>query len=162
MEYQMKDTSQIFALFYAVLYGALFTITDKWRPVMGTFGCKGQRRLLASFVCYGLLPVCYFVVAFLRLESVRATSLNIPLSIVCVAPLVFFHFVWIWWVVPRRNRYYETYHLKHDETLRAAIRWTLVGGNYNSCRAKVLSFVFLLVLPLAVLFILPELQASKP
>ena len=162
----MKDTSQVFALFYAVLYGALFTITDKWRPLMGSFGCKGLRRLGASVVWYGLTPVSYFVVAFMQIEHLRkptCLSLSIPLSILCVAPLIFFHFCWIWWVVPRRERYYEAEHLTTDETLKAAIKWTEVGGNYNSCCAKVVSLALLLLLPLVVLFfVLPLLQACNP
>jgi hypothetical protein len=160
----MTVPNQVFLLFYAVLYGALFTITDKWRPLMGSFGCKGLRRLGASVVCYGLAPVSYFVVAFMQLEHLRkptCVSLSIPLSILCVAPLIFFHFCWIWWVVPRRERYYEVYHLKTDETLRAAIRWTVADRNYKCCRAKVVSFVVLLLLPLAALFfVLP--RYSRP
>lgn len=157
----MTIPSQVFLLFYAVLYGALFTITDKWRPLMGVFGPKGRNRLVLSVILYGLAPVLYFLRAFRQLQGVRApTYFNLLLSIYSVVPLVFFHFCWIWVVVPNVGRFYEDRHLK-DTTLDAVITWTRVG-DYTKPIFVLLSFLLLLGLPLLIIFVLPLLQGSNP
>lgn len=149
----MTVPSQIFTLFYAVLYGALFTITDKWRPLMGTaFSPRGWNRLLLSVALYGLAPVLYFVLAFTGFQGVRTvTPRDLLLSIYCVAPLVFFHFCWIWMVAGEPDCYYEKDPWR--STIQELVEQTKAGGAYNRLIFVVVCLVLLLVAPLAIIIL---------
>jgi hypothetical protein len=70
--YDMEMNAQaIFTVFYAILYGAIFTISDKWRPFTyaGYKNHKGRKRICLSTLMLLLLPIIYFIVCFLALVN---------------------------------------------------------------------------------------------
>ena len=63
----MNDGQQLFALFYAILYGVFTTVTHRWRPFQ--FGYReGTRRALLSLFFLAACPFFYFVVVMVFLQ----------------------------------------------------------------------------------------------
>ena len=112
----MPIGAQVFALFYAVLYGALFTISDKWRPFFVRRGSRqGRKRLGLAVLFFGLLPVAYFVIAldiWMRIQTINIWWL--ALAIYSVLPLYAFHYAWSWIVQANRASFYAQEELDED------------------------------------------------
>lgn len=120
----MSVPSQIFLLFYAVLFGAIFTISDRWRPFALPHRSKeGWRRFLLSVVFVGVLPIGYFLLAFPILLSISgSTRICLGLAVYAVAPLVGFYFSWVWIVLWKKNMFY-TREQQDLEPVRGSLQW---------------------------------------
>lgn len=107
---KMSIAAQIFALFYAVLYGALFTISDRWRPFFVRHRSKqGSYRLALSVLFFGFFPAAYFVIAFQVWMRVPGSKIwLLALAMYCVLPLYAFHCIWSWIVQGRRTIFYSS------------------------------------------------------
>jgi hypothetical protein len=63
----MNIRQQISLFFYAVLYGAFFTLSDRWKPFTFEVGGAGARRYWLSIGFLLGLPAIYFSHVFLVL-----------------------------------------------------------------------------------------------
>lgn len=149
---QLTVGAQIFALFYAVLYGALFTISDRWRPFFVRHGSKqGKKRLLLALVFFGAFPAGYFVIAlpvFLRVREVYAWVL--PIAMYSVLPLYAFHCGWSWIVQASRTTFYSPEELAVDPIKSS---FCFVGDGPLDVLAAVLILAFAFVGPLVSLLL---------
>ncbi len=126
---KMSIAAQMFALFYAVLYGALFTISDRWRPFFVRHGSKeGRNRLALAVLFFGLFPAAYFVTAlrvWLRVPGSEIPAL--ALAMYSVLPLYAFHCVWSWIVQGGRTIFYSPEELDEDP-IKSAFRFLGPGS----------------------------------
>jgi hypothetical protein len=125
----MSTISQVFLLFYAVLYGAIFTISDRWRPFLMPRKCKqAGRRFALSTALLGILPVGYFLLAFPVLESTDASSRGwLALAVYQAAPLMSFYFSWVWIVIWKKETFYSPEELRMEPT-RTSMEWVTNTG----------------------------------
>lgn len=149
----MSIASQIFLLFYAVLYGILFTISDRWRPFATPhLSRQAWYRLALSVMCFGVLPVVYFLLALRLLMSVdKSSTWHLALAIYAVAPLAAFHFSWIWIVLSRRNTFYST-NEQVLEPVKSSLEW--VGETPVSLLGVTTLLTFFGIGPVACLLLL--------
>jgi hypothetical protein len=149
----MSLPSQIFLLFYAVLYGVLFTLSDRWRPFFSAQNePHGWRRLIISLVLFGLLPVTYFLLAMQKMTQASATDLfHLGIAIYAVAPLGFFYVLWLFIVVPRKDFFYTPYEL-NASPVKDSLDW--VGVNYPSKQGIIFWAVLFFVIPYTILLLI--------
>jgi hypothetical protein len=116
---EMSIVSQVFLLFYAVIYGVVFTISGRWSPFFIRHSEKeGWYRLGLSLIFFGLLPVIYFIIALPRLLIVsKSDGLNLFLAVYCVSPLIAFYFLWAWIVLGWPDKYYTKSEKCHEPLL---------------------------------------------
>ena len=106
----MNTAQTIFSVFYAVLYGAIFTISDRWRPFTyaGPNNPEGCKRFLLSLVLLVLFPVFYFILIFDPLSYIcQRGFLKLLLPIYLVSPLYAFFVLWVTCVSSNKNIYYS-------------------------------------------------------
>ena len=149
----MSFPSQIFLLFYAVLYGVLFTLSDRWRPFYSSHQePHGWRRLLISLAMFGVLPVIYFLLAVQKMMQVSSTDFfHLALAIYAVAPIGFFYVLWLFIVVPRRKFFYTPYEL-NTSPVKDSMDW--IGTNYPTTRGVVFWAIVFFVIPYTLLLII--------
>lgn len=144
---------QVFLLFFAVMYGVVFTISDRWRPFfMHHRTSQGWRRGLLSLIFFGLCPIGYFLVAFPILLRVSADSI-VPMAVsaYAVAPLIAFYFIWIWIILWRPQMFY-TEQERNTEPLKTSLAW--LGDQPVSFVGVMIQMLLLLIAPLVCLVIL--------
>ncbi len=124
----MTIVGHVFILFYAVLYGVIFAISDRWRPFIIHHSTKeGWRRLLLSFFFIGIFPIAYFIFALPCLLMVsKADVLYLALTVYCVTPLVAFYFLWIWIVFRKPSTFYTKQEQDTDPLKSELLRATEV------------------------------------
>lgn len=131
--------SQIFTLFYAVLYGAIFTLSDRWRPFYRySKEPNGFKRLLLSLVFLGLLPVLYFCLMIQILLNITCSVniLNTFAIIYAVAPLGSLYILWTFII----RRWYKSFYSDHElslEPIKSTLEW---GGPVS--KESVIFFLF--------------------
>src|SRR2546427_9980022 len=143
----MSIASQIFALFFAVLYGALFTISDRWRPFFIRHDSReGWYRAAMATGCLGVCPVLYFVFAFeIMLGVAGSTWVQLVIAVYAVAPLVAFYFVWLWIILRDPKKAYSPSE-QGIEPVKSSLDW--VGGNGVSAAGVVALLGIFLVGPI--------------
>jgi hypothetical protein len=148
----MSIPSQIFLLFYAVLFGAIFTISDRWRPfALPHKSREGWQRFLLSTVFFGVLPVGYLILVLPMLFSINATTRTcLGLAVYAVAPLVGFYFSWVWIVLWKRDNFY-TPEQQELEPVRSSLQW--VGKQPLSLWAIALFILVFFFLPMILLLL---------
>lgn len=105
----MNSAQTIFSLFYAILFGAIFTISDRWRP----FTCSGEtregrKRVNLSILLLGVFPVLYFLFTFSSLSSITLKGiLSLGIVIYLVVPLYAFYISWVMIVSFNKSKYYS-------------------------------------------------------
>jgi hypothetical protein len=69
----MNDAQTIFAVFYAIFWGAVFSVSSRWKPF--NFGLifdkevqHVTKRILLAKLILNILPILYFVIIFYVLE----------------------------------------------------------------------------------------------
>jgi len=139
----MSISSQIFLLFYAVLYGAIFTISERWRPFnVANNPDKGWCRLVLSLIFLAGLPVVYFLLTFEGLLSVSTyNTISLAVAVYAVAPLAAFYFLWGWIVTWGRNTFYSDNERK-TEPLKSSLTW-IGTGHITFVGASAILLVFL-------------------
>ena len=119
----MSVGQQIFLFFYAIVYGAFITLSDRWKPFAMEKGAKGFARFCLSMTFLAVLPFLYFSCAFLSLAGITRqlvldVSSVIELMTVCalVAPIYGFYCFWAGIVLLNREKLYadETWKLLLD------------------------------------------------
>jgi len=139
--------SQIFLLFYAVLYGALFTISDRWRPFASSHRSRTDlfRATLAAFF-FGLLPIGYFLWALPRLLLIAGTrTVDLLVAAYAVAPLAGFYFLWLWLVLRYRPTFYSAEQISL-EPVKSSIQW--IGDSPVSVTGVIVLTLALVVGPI--------------
>ena len=121
---KMSIVAQVFLLFYAVLYGVLFTISDRWRPFFISHGSKeGWRRMGLSLVLYGIIPIGYFLLVLpMILEITNFDRISLGLAIYAVAPLIASYFLWVWLVISKKDEYYSKAE-QQLEPVKSSLEW---------------------------------------
>ena len=153
----MSTTGQIFTLFFAVIYGALFTISDRWRPFfMSHKSQEGIRRIFLSLIFFGVIPVIYFVFTFFVLAKTVSdgtfSSILSPLAAVLfVMPLGAFYLIWLWIVIPNKEKFYSGHELKL-EPVSNSFHWLDKNEPITFAFASLMLTIFLFV-PLIVLIL---------
>ncbi len=109
----MTIAQQIFLLFYAILYGALFTLSDRWKPFIFESGKEGNARYLLSVILFGILPILYFYIAFSILARTQTAItgswqgfLRFLLLFFLVTPIYGFYCIWGGIVLLKRDLFY--------------------------------------------------------
>ena len=104
----MSIASQVFLVFYAIIYGAVFAVSDRWRPFfVRRYEWQGVRRAVLSLFFFGFFPVLYFLVVFqLLLTNERKDPVLLGVVIYSVAPLYAFLCIWAWIVVRWKDFFY--------------------------------------------------------
>lgn len=120
----MSTVSQIFVLFYAVFYGAIFTMSDRWRPFFVSHTAHhGWKKLAFSLVFLGLFPVGYFVIVLPLFLPIKDSSwICLFLAVYAVAPIFAFNFFWTWIVVSKRNIFYSQQE-QQTEPVKSSLEW---------------------------------------
>ncbi len=150
----MPIACQVFLLFFAVMYGVIFTISDRWRPFfMHHRTSQGWRRSLLGLIFFGLCPIGYFLIAFTLLLRVSTNSIvHMAVSAYAVAPLIAFYFIWIWIILWRPQIFY-TEQERNTEPLKTSLAW--LGNNQPVSFAGVMiQILLLLIVPLVCLVVL--------
>jgi len=138
----MSTVQQIFLFFYAIIYGALFTLSDRWKPFTFERGREGRARFLLSLMFFGVLPVLYFSYVFLLLGSERQplsvdlpSILRVASAFALVVPIYGFYSLWAGIVMLDRRRFYSdaTWKLLREEApapfldKEQAVWWLIAG-----------------------------------
>ena len=129
----MNPSQTIFLLFYAVLYGAIFTISDKWKPFTyaGSDNPEGRKRVLSSVFFLVLLPVFYFILCVNSLSYIcERGSLKFLTPICLVSPLYAFYVLWAMLVSSKKDIFYS-----HREQISPVIHESLFW-TYNDPRHR--------------------------
>ena len=150
----LSIASQIFLVFYAVLYGALFTFSDRWRPFFMTHSSQqGWNRLLLSLFFFGVAPVVYLILVLPLLMLVAKSSIiSIGLAIYAIAPLVAFYLLWVWLVISWKDKFYSEQELQLDP-VKNSFLW--VGEKPLSKRGVVFLLYIFLFVPISLLMVYP-------
>lgn len=149
----MSVSSQVFLLFYAVIYGVLFTISDRWRPFFTHHRSKESwYRFILSLLFFGILPVGYFLFVFPPLLYVTGTStLQIAISAYAVAPIISFYFIWIWIVLWQKDTFYTDIE-QNTEPLKTSLTW--LGRDSVSLLGICIGVILFLLVPVFLLLLL--------
>jgi len=98
----MNLYQQIFALFYAIMWGSLANVWNKWRPFDWSRMGEGEHslaRTMLSLFMLNLLPILFFIYMFLELGSSKlsGTCFGMKLFVVMLQPfsLIGFYGVWV-------------------------------------------------------------------
>src|SRR5437016_2308255 len=117
----MVPAQQIFLFFYAIVYGAFFTLSDRRKPFTFEKGPQGLARFSLSLTLLATMPVVYFSYVFLALSRQEAvfsqdwvTFLRLVGIFMMVAPIYGFYCLWAGVILLNRARFYA------DDT------WTLL------------------------------------
>lgn len=122
---EMNSSQTIFSLFYAVLYGAIFTISDRWRPFTfaGSNNPEGHKRVNASLLLLGVFPVSYFILCFFSLSNIcKMGFFKLLMAIYLVSPLYAVYVLWAMLVSFQKNKFYS----KQEQTsspIRKSLFW---------------------------------------
>jgi hypothetical protein len=144
----MPNASHVFVVFYAVLYGALFTISDRWRPFFVEHGsAQGILRWLWAAFCYGALPIGYFLAVRYWFRTTRTDTISLLAAAYLMFPLVAFHTLWSWVVGANPDRFYSATE-RAKEPVRTSLE--LVSGQLDLWHVA-LVVVTCLILPILVL-----------
>jgi hypothetical protein len=155
----MSIASQVFLLFYAVIYGALFTISDRWRPFSMRHGSRqGAWRSVLSVIFFGVFPGLYFIWAFLRWLTIQGKDpVVLAVAIYSVAPLYAFHFIWSWFVRAHKDIFYSAEEQSREPVCKA-LGW--VGSERVPTWIRALMVAFFLIGPIALLVFVPIGRSS--
>lgn len=107
---EMNASQTIFSLFYAILYGAIFTISDRWRPFTfaGSNNPEGRKRVNSGILMLGLFPVAYFILCFFSLSHVcRIGFFELLMTIYLVSPLYAIYVLWVMLVSFQKDKFYS-------------------------------------------------------
>jgi hypothetical protein len=139
--------SQIFTLFYAVLYGAIFTLSDRWRPFYSSFEYEPQiRRHILSFFFFALFPVFYFISTLLELNKISVINhTSLFLSFYSVAPLGFFYICWSLYMRKYSDKYYSCNEKKEGSVVYESLKW---GGDRIFTRSIIVFVLFFYLFPI--------------
>jgi len=148
----MSIASQVFLLLYAVMFGAVFTISDRFRPfALPPQSKPGRRRVVLSLLFLGVLPTGYLLFALPILLSVNSTTRGcLGLAIYVVAPLIFSYFSWVWIILWKTDKFYDEEQLT-IEPVRSSLEW--VGERPLSGWVIGLLTTVLFVVPLVLLML---------
>ncbi len=109
----MSTAQQLFLFFYAIVYGAFFTLSDRWKPFTFEKGPQGFARFCLSMTLLAAMPVVYFSYVFLTLGGWHAVFLRDSISFlrlfvifVLVTPIYGFYCLWAGVVLLKRARFY--------------------------------------------------------
>jgi len=106
----MNDTQQIFSLFYAILYGVIFTLSDKWKPFTHARSERheGLKRVISSIIALVMFPVSYFISCFWVMGHISKFEFcKLLITIFLVSPLYAFYSLWAMYVPYHRDTFYS-------------------------------------------------------
>lgn len=110
----MSTAQQIFLFFYAIVYGAFFTLSDRWKPFTLERGRPGFIRFCVSMTLLGLLPIAYFSYVFLVLGDHNVAYsrdfcnfLRLLAVFALVAPTYGFYCFWEGVILLNRRTFYS-------------------------------------------------------
>ena len=114
----------IFPVFFAVIYGAIFTISDRWRPFFTHFGRQTSKtRLVWSGVLLGILPIGYFSLMLWWKSSSTSAQWWVPLlSAYASAPIALFYWIFVWISIKWKFSLYSTGELA-CEPVKSSFEW---------------------------------------
>lgn len=160
MEARLDIAQQVFIIFYAVLYGAIFTISDRWRPFFASpNSSKSISRLKLSFVLLGVLPIIYFLFMFTQLSHFDKTGWWLIFIIFSVAPLYGIYNIWSWIVVSRKDKFFSDYEQNNSNSpVKHALGW--VGGKTPSIKYMIFMSILLIVAPILALYFINLVNPS--
>ncbi len=157
---EITEAQQIFLVFYGILYGAFFTLSDRWKPFAFENMREGRNRLVLSVVFLGLLPVVYFAWAFQRLPYLISgvfieKQLSFPglfLVMFFVTPVYGFYALWMGIVIGTQSKERFCFYKKDAwkrllKQFSTAFEWKL-----SAPWSFVLGFFFTLVPALALCY----------
>jgi hypothetical protein len=112
----LNPCQQVFALFYAIMWGALANVWPRWRAFDWSLVVhKDQRavpRCLLSVGMLNALPILFFVLVLLWLREWRLDgawwSIGMKLVAIMIQPFALVGFYWLWAAIIQRfrNRFY--------------------------------------------------------
>ena len=148
----MPKLSEVFLVFYAVLYGVLFTLSDRWRPFFTSHTSRhGWKRLALSLVLLGLAPVSYLILILPKIA--QKTSVDwyyVLFAVYEVAPIGFFYILWVIITLRWREIFYSRLE-QGTEPVKSSLKW--VGKETPTIGGIAFWCLFLFGIPLALLLI---------
>jgi hypothetical protein len=150
----MNTLQTIFSLFYAVLYGAIFTISDRWRPFTfaGPNNPEGRKRVISSLMLLVLFPVFYFILCFFSLSyTCKVGFLKLLMTIYLVSPLFAVYVLWAMLVSLKKDNFYS-----EQEQASPPIAESLLWAT-----DRPLSRIFLYILFLCIVLIIIPIMISS-
>ena len=139
---QMTNAQTVFTVFYAILYGAIFTVSDKWKPFSyaGSNNRKGLKRCICSLIMLVLIPVIYFIHCFAALANTESAY-----SILLVSPLYALYSLWSMYVPFNKDKFYSEEE-QRTSPVKDSLFWII---SPSPCR-KYLLDILLIIIPLAI------------
>ena len=139
----LNASQTIFSLFYAILYGAIFTISDRWRPfTMAGLSCAGWRRVFLSFGLLVVVPIAYFIVSLFSLSQVKEMGPWKLLEIILlVSPLYASYVLWALCVSCRKKPFFSVRE-RRLLPVKESLHWTS-NRSHNRLFALLLMVIIL-------------------
>jgi hypothetical protein len=102
----LNPSQEVFALFYAIMWGSLANVWPRWKAFDWTLvfkkgdGVITLRRVTLSIVVLNALPILFFIIALHRLDHWRLEGgwwcIGIKLFIIMLQPFAIVGFYWLW------------------------------------------------------------------
>lgn len=123
----MNDAQQIYAVFYAIFWGAVFNVLGRWKPF--NFGLifdkevkHVSRRILLSLLILNIFPILYFASIFYILgfkgklceQQWKSLSEVFEMVLSGVIPafgIIGFYHLWLYFIERKPRKYYINSHL---------------------------------------------------
>jgi hypothetical protein len=110
MEVDLNAAQTVFALFYAITWGALANVWPRWRAfdwaLIEPEGCRAFRRCILSLVLLNVSPIAFFIVVFLSFNDWKLEgspwSIGCKLFVIMLQPFVLVGFYWLWVSIVQR------------------------------------------------------------
>ena len=93
---------EIFALFYAIIWGSLFNVLPRWKAfdlAAKRYDNCAVRRWFLSFAMLNVLPIVFFIIVFLcleRWELGRGVASWLLLFLIVLQGFALYGFYWLW------------------------------------------------------------------
>lgn len=108
----MNTSQTVFALFYAIMWGALANVYPRWKAfdlsLTAYPGGHAGRRWLLSFLLLNFVPILYFVSIQFVLNDWRLYSTDsrtfLKLIVILLQPFALIGFYWVWTAIVQKFR----------------------------------------------------------